>query len=956
MASSSLYPPIVPYSMPAFVCQEQGESDSNNIQQQNTSVRIYFALSSYNKFNEIRQAHVTVRYQSNNTNALDTASDAYPAQIMVCNVGEVSVAEDPVRAATAERFYVEIASSDLADGFQPNVTYKVQIRFSDLNQTNPVPLGSFTENLNHYSEWSTVCLIRGIIRPKIKLVGLDDETESGQSQEIEAVVGSVDSIFMVSYIPGDSEETLRNWRAELLDINEDVLIDSGWHIYNSYDNLLNEYSDSVSFEIVLPYQMSPEETYYLRITYETKNRYVGTKTIKFSVAANAEDTFPGSITAYIVEEEGYAVVELSSNDTKIVKNLTLRRSSSKSNFTIWEDIANTTIVNESLNWKYYDFTIESGVFYQYGVQTRDTFGRRGLLKLSERTMGEFEDAFLLEGGQTLTDVQQLKLRYNFNISNFVRTVAESKTDTIGSQYPFVRRNGNMYYREFQCTGLITGYMDNAMLFADKAQLYNNYQAAYDEIRNTIELMYNQYDYTYEREFRRAVEAFLYDGKVKLFKSLQEGNILVKVMNVSLTPKQELGRLLYDFSATLVEVDDASFENLNKYGFITIGDYNPNITLEETNLLKRLPQTSFPVPNATGTNAAQNDLFTIIGNNAGYGTVVDGKRVENFYLTYLRLEIESDPYLIQLNNGMPRVIDDNKSDNVWEKMDTEEWSGVERHDDTVVGWLFKFNGEYLIIEPPNNIYELKGDNIYLQGNTSSLIPMAPVTMQTDFVLNLTETEDTSRIASKKIYTKINGQYINHFPTSENAVKTIWYKYYIDYYSEDGNSNEEETYYTQLIAIFTIEVDAEPGTIIQARSSAMDNLTTFVVGETGILYLDPGSLDYTIEELYVRGTRLDARYILNKYDGTRTINDDALAENNSSLIEFNEQHNRGAAAPEHPILYDYYLTDGDNGFMYYRGQWCPMTVSVKQGGQNVAFDISIDTDAMLFYYAQTVKGIY
>ena len=53
MASSSLYPPIVPYSMPAFVCQEQGESDSNNIQQQNTSVRIYFALSSYNKFNEI---------------------------------------------------------------------------------------------------------------------------------------------------------------------------------------------------------------------------------------------------------------------------------------------------------------------------------------------------------------------------------------------------------------------------------------------------------------------------------------------------------------------------------------------------------------------------------------------------------------------------------------------------------------------------------------------------------------------------------------------------------------------------------------------------------------------------------------------------------------------------------------------------------------------------------------
>ena len=36
----------------------------------------------------------------------------------------------------------------------------------------------------------------------------------------------------------------------------------------------------------------------------------------------------------------------------------------------------------------------------------------------------------------------------------------------------IRRNGNMYYRELQCTGLITAYMDaNARLFISDAELY-----------------------------------------------------------------------------------------------------------------------------------------------------------------------------------------------------------------------------------------------------------------------------------------------------------------------------------------------------------------------------------------------------------------------------------------------------------------------------------------------------
>ena len=951
MASSSLYPPIVPYSMPAFVCQEQDRQDSSGAQEIVT-MRVYFALSSYNKISEIRKAHVAVRYQQNNANALHLNS--YPAQIKVCDVHEVTPQQDAARAVTPERFYIELSSTDLNTGaFEPNVTYKVQIRFSD-TATNYKTIADFAADLNHFSEWSTVCLIRGIIRPKIKVVGIDDETESGQSQEIENVLSSVDSIFVISYTPGDSEETLRNWRVEILDLQDNVLADSGWKVYNSYDNIITETGGSVSFEAVLPYQLSNEHDYQLRVTIETKNRYQEVKTLKFSVSTNAEDQLPGSIDVDIIEEDGYARIMLTSAGATLIKNLTLRRSSSLSNFTVWEDIANTTIINAPLNWTYYDFTIESGVWYQYGIQTRDAYGRRGILKLSDRVMGEFEDAFLLEGGQTLEQTQQLKLRYNFNISNFVRTVAESKTDTIGSQYPFVRRNGNMYYREIQCTGLITAYMDNSNLFTNADKLYHNYRERYQEIREAVELVANDYDYTYEREFRRAVEAFLYDGKIKLFKSLQEGNILVKVMNVSMTPKQELGRLIYDFSATLVEVDEASFENLEKYGFITIGTYNSNITFESNDILKRSAQTSF---------AAGEDVIKKIGTAAGMGTVIDGKRIDNFYLTYLRFEMESPPYLIH-TGPEPTVIDDKdyKGDGSYDDM------AQTSKEDVVLGWLFKFNDEYILIEPPNNIYELKDDDVYIT-STNQLIPMAPTEMQVDYVLNLVQSEDISRLASKKIYTKINGQYINHFEPIENITKTLWYRYYVDYYSEDGNAEGEETYYTQFISIYTIEVDAEPGTRLRVRSSASSHTSEFVVGETGILFLDPGSQDWTIEDLYILGTRIDARYLLNKNDGgrptpsgsigtnnKRTISDDALAANNSTLITFNQRHNKGAVAPQKPIMYDYYLTDGNNGFMYYRGQWMPMKVTTKVGEQNVVFDLDCSMDAMIFYFGQVVKGIY
>ena len=46
----------------------------------------------------------------------------------------------------------------------------------------------------------------------------------------------------------------------------------------------------------------------------------------------------------------------------------------------------------------------------------------------------------------------------------------------------------------------------------------------------------------ERKFREAVMEFLYDTNAKLYRSRTEGNILIKIMNVSFSPKRDAARV------------------------------------------------------------------------------------------------------------------------------------------------------------------------------------------------------------------------------------------------------------------------------------------------------------------------------------------------------------------------------------------------------------------------------
>jgi hypothetical protein len=59
----------------------------------------------------------------------------------------------------------------------------------------------------------------------------------------------------------------------------------------------------------------------------------------------------------------------------------------------------------------------------------------------------------------------------------------------------------------------------------------------------------------ERIFKLEVLNWLNNGKTKLLKSPTEGNYQVRIMNVSMSPNDTLGRMLHNFTATAIEVKD-----------------------------------------------------------------------------------------------------------------------------------------------------------------------------------------------------------------------------------------------------------------------------------------------------------------------------------------------------------------------------------------------------------------
>ncbi len=558
--------------------------------------------------------------------------------------------------------------------------------------------------------WSTVATIKCVAKPTVTIANY---TSSDANVFTNEILGE----YVQDTSTGDSSEKVYSYRFQLFDSANNLLDDTGVQLHNS-SNDIN--SNSSTDEYYCYRELNEGESYYIVYSVTTINGLFASSPRYQIISADSidpednitlmvsngleESVYDGGIpTGGFPEwkpwEEGLIKIYPDLNDRiegnmtssgenkAITGNFTILRSSSKDNFKTWQEVRRFRLNNEKPYTKIiYDYTVEQGITYRYAIQqfNRQKFYSKKVYSykrnpyngevLKENNapifndiIADFEDMFLYDGKR------QLKVKFNPKVNSFKNDLQEQKIDTIGSKHPFIFRNGNVCYKEFPISGLISFQQDNANFFMneedynqmklerfesdliprksninitylaltniDKIQeaINNNIQLyiykselqdvqnisghenlftqeqkirhwIYTPIKTTDDVLnyYNQgwtiykkieqgvengelinKDYsvpkTYsktdltsenimsERYFKLLVLDWLTDGKPKLFRSPTEGNYIVRLLNVSLTPKTELGRMIHEFNCTAYEIADFNYQSLVDLGLLSIED-------------------------------------------------------------------------------------------------------------------------------------------------------------------------------------------------------------------------------------------------------------------------------------------------------------------------------------------------------------------------------------------------
>jgi hypothetical protein len=208
---------------------------------------------------------------------------------------------------------------------------------------------------------------------------------------------------------------------------------------------------------------------------------------------------------------------------------------------------------------------------------------------------------------------------------------ESKLDTLGSKYPFIFRNGNVNYKEFAISGMLSHLGDEKELFMSGLKnAYDNadrsrtaaigqaptYLRENNSIHTTTALTSD--NFYRERQFKLEALDWLTNGKPKLFRSPGEGSYIVRLMNISLTPNDTLGRMLHTFSATAYEIAEYNFDNLEAYNLLHIPEVENRVMKFTESTIGTKLEAEFPMYYAVITEASSGTEYNIsfVGENAG----------------------------------------------------------------------------------------------------------------------------------------------------------------------------------------------------------------------------------------------------------------------------------------------------------------------------------------------------
>lgn len=230
---------------------------------------------------------------------------------------------------------------------------------------------------------------------------------------------------------------------------------------------------------------------------------------------------------------------------------------------IWDEIARfSTSGGTEFNFSIQDRTVAHGTTYKYAVVQYNSNGVYSQRIESDYITAEFEHMFLCDATRSLC------IKFNPKVSSLKETILESKSDTIGGKYPFFFRNGETRYKEIPIQGLISYWMDDKEQFIKRSALgltdggmARPETKTQEDLGNIPTTNLVDYNVTAERIMKLEVLEWLNNGQPKLFRSPTEGNYLIRLMNVSLSPEDKLSRLIHSFSATGYEIGEPNIRGM-----------------------------------------------------------------------------------------------------------------------------------------------------------------------------------------------------------------------------------------------------------------------------------------------------------------------------------------------------------------------------------------------------------
>lgn len=408
---------------------------------------------------------------------------------------------------------------------------------------------AYTSNgiIGYYSD---IGIIKYTAKPLVYIEGLDKNQ-----------INTHNYIYIGKYEQTDDvTEKVYNYKFNIYCDNK-LFETSNWLLHNS--NLdENSYESYDIFEFNKDLELN--KNYQIQYEIKTNNGLIITSDKYYIKQKSLIDSeYNIKIIPRLNYNNGYVQLNFESNESQEpqIGSFVVFKSSSLSEFKEWNNIYSLTLNRDYIdNFSFKDFDVAYGVEYKYSIAQVNKYNLITEKQVSDAVQVYFEDMFLFDGER------QLKIRFNPKISSFKEYIPEIKIDTIGSKYPYFFRNGQVCYKEFPISGLISHQADEENLFL-----------------NIENKSINLSDDNLEKEkyFKLKVLEWLNNGKSKLFKSPSEGNYIVYLLNTNLTPIDSLSRMLHSFSCNAYEIGDYNYEDMKEQGLIKINEYNPNLYTLET---------------------------------------------------------------------------------------------------------------------------------------------------------------------------------------------------------------------------------------------------------------------------------------------------------------------------------------------------------------------------------------